>query len=85
MNWWSVLAVLVFLLSIGIGGWYASRSPTFWISFAKSLFKEAWPYIVKRMPPEEEAEWRDAYLRGQGDDWMRERFFRKAKEARDKK
>jgi hypothetical protein len=37
----------------------------------------AWRYVSTRMPPEEEAAWRQAERRGQGDEWLRERRLKK--------
>ena len=42
--------------------------PTFWIEFGgrlgKALLSLAWRYVSKRMPPDEEAAWRQAERRG---------------------
>lgn len=64
MDWASVLAVTIFFVGIGAGGFLVARSPTFWIGLATELIKRALPFILKRMPPEEEKKWRDEYLRG---------------------
>ena len=54
-----------------------AQRPSFWIAFGlrleKALLPLAWRYVSKRMPPEEEAAWREAERRGQGDEWLRER------------
>ena len=54
-----------------------AQRPSFWIEFgsrvAKALLPLAWRYVSRRAPPEEEAAWRQAERRGQGDDWLRER------------
>ena len=54
------------------------QRPSFWIAFVprlgKALLPLAWRYVSKRMPPEEEAVWRAAERRGQGDEWRRERW-----------
>jgi hypothetical protein len=33
--------------------------------------------VSKRMPPEEEAAWRQAERRGQGEEWLREQRLKK--------
>ena len=43
----------------------------------KALLPLAWRYVSKRMPPEEEAAWRQAERRGQGDDWLRGQRLKK--------
>lgn len=83
MDWLSVVAVIIFLIGIGAGGFIVARSPSFWIAFATQLSKKllplVWKFIAKRMPPEEEAAWRDAYARGKGDEFMKERNLKKLK------
>jgi hypothetical protein len=58
---------------------------SFWIEFgarlAKALLPIAWRYVSKRRPPEEEAAWREAEWRGQGDEWLRERRWRHLTES----
>jgi hypothetical protein len=44
---------------------------------AKALLPLAWRWVSKRMPPDEEAAWREAERRGQGDEWFRKRWMRK--------
>ena len=70
MNWQEVVAVTVVLLGFGAGAFLVAQRPSFWIEFgsrlAKTLLPLAWRYVSKRMPPEEEAAWRQAERRGQG-------------------
>ena len=40
----------------------------------KALLPLAWRYVSKRLPSEEEAAWREAERRGQGDERLRERW-----------
>ena len=82
MDWVSVLAVTVLIIGIGAGGFLVARSPSFWIGVATILIQKAMPLILKRMTPEEEKAWHDAELRGEGGEWQKERFLRKAREAR---
>ena len=42
-----------------------------------ALLPLAWRCVSKRMPPEEEAAWREAEGRGQGDDWLRKQRLKK--------
>ena len=55
-----------------------AQRPFFWIEFGvrlgKALLPLAWRYVSKRMPPEEEAAWRQADRRRQGDEWMKKRW-----------
>lgn len=71
MDWLSVVAVLVFLIGLGAGGFIVARSPSFWIAFATQLGKKVFPvilaFVMKRKSPEEEKKWRDEYARGRRD------------------
>jgi len=55
----------------------SAQRPSFWIEFgsrvAKALLPLALSCVSKRMPLEEEAAWRAAERRGQGEEWLRER------------
>jgi len=63
------------LLGLGAGAFLVAQRPSFWIEFGgrlgKALLPLAWRYVSTRMPPEEEAAWRQAERRGQGDEWVR--------------
>ena len=58
-----------------------AQRPSFWIEFGsrlgKALLPLAWHYVSNRMSPEEEAAWRQAERRGQGDEWLREQRLKK--------
>ena len=75
------VAVVVIVAGLGAGAFLVAQRPSFWIEFGARLVKAIMPrviqHITKRMPPEEEAEWRKAELRGRGDEWLRERWRRK--------
>jgi hypothetical protein len=77
MSWQEVVAITVVLLGLGAGAFLVARRPFFWIEcggrFVKALLPLAWRYVSKRMPPEEEAAWRQAEKRAQGDDWLKQR------------
>jgi hypothetical protein len=64
VNWIEPVLILSLILGLFAGGVLVARSPTFWIGLGTVLFKAALPYLLKRMPPEEEAEWRKCQLRG---------------------
>ena len=78
MNWQEGVAVTVVLLGLGAGMFLVAQRPSFWIELvlrlSKALLPLAWRYVSRRMPPEEEAAWREAERRGQGDEWPRERM-----------
>jgi hypothetical protein len=80
MSWQEVVAVAVVLLGLGAGAFLVAQRPSFWIEFGSRLVKAlltlARSYITKRMPPDEEAAWRQAERRGQGDEWLKERWRR---------
>ena len=77
MSWQEGVAVGVVLLGFGAGAFLVAQRPSFWIEFGQRLGKAmlplAWRYVSKRMPPEEEAAWRQAERWGQGDEWLKER------------
>jgi hypothetical protein len=82
VSWQEVVAITVVLLGLGAGAFLVARRPSFWVEFGgrlgKALLPLAWRYLSKRMPPEEETTWREAERRGQGDEWLKERWQRRA-------
>jgi len=78
MTWQEVVAITVVLLGLGAGAFLVAQRPSFWIEFGarlgKTLLPLAWCYVSRRMPPEEEAEWRAAERRGQGEEWLKKRW-----------
>ena len=82
MSWQEGVAVVVVLIGLEAGAFLVAQPPSFWIEFGgrlgKILLPLAWRYVSKRMPPEEEAAWREAERRGQGDEWLRDRWQRRA-------
>ena len=77
MNWQEGVAIAVVLFGLGAGAFLVAQRPSFWIEFGarlgKALLPLAWRYVSKRMSPEEEAAWREAERRGQGEEWLRVR------------
>ena len=77
MSWQEGVAVTVVLLGLGAGAFLMAQRPSFWIEFGgrlgKALLPLAWRYVSRRMPPAEEAAWREAERRGQGDEWLKQR------------
>lgn len=67
---------------IGAGIFPVAQRPSFWIAFgsrlAKALLHSVLKYIMRRMPPEEEAAWRAAERRGQGDEWVKKRWHQRS-------
>ena len=78
MSWQEAVAVTVVLLGLGAGAFLVAQRRSFWIEFGsrlgKALLPLAWRYVSKRMSPEEEAAWRQAERRGQGDEWVKKRW-----------
>ena len=87
MSWQDGVAIAVVLLGLGAAAFLVVQRPSFWIEFGSRLGKVlvplAWRYVSKRMAPDEEAAWREAERRGQGDEWLRERRRRRNSIARD--
>ena len=75
MSWQEGVAIAVVLLGLGTGAFLVAQRPSFWIEFGgrlgKALLPLAWKYVSKRMPAEDEAAWRQAERRGQGDEWVK--------------
>ena len=75
MSWQEAVAVAVVLLDLGAGPFLVAQRPSFWLEFGvrlgRALLPRAVKYVTRRMPPEDEAAWREAERRGQGDEWRR--------------
>jgi hypothetical protein len=76
MSWQEGVAVAVVLLGLGAGAFLVAQRPSFWLELGVRLGQALLPpvlkYITRRMPPEEEAAWREAERRGQGEEWRKE-------------
>ena len=61
-------ARVVVLLGLGAGAFLVAQRPSFWLEFGVRLGQALLPrvlkYVTRRMPPEEEAAWREAEKRG---------------------
>ncbi len=70
MSWQDGAAVTVEFLALGAGAFLVAQRLSFWIEFGSRLVKAllplAWRFATNRVPPEEEAEWRQAETRGRG-------------------
>ena len=71
------VALTVLLLGLGAEAFLVAQRSSFWLEFGARigwrLLPLAWRYVSKRMPPDEEAAWRQAERRGQGNEWLKER------------
>ena len=78
MSWQEVVAITVVLLGLGAGSFLVAQRPSFWSELGqrlgKALLPLVWRYVSKRMPPEVEVAWCQAERRGQGDEWLKERW-----------
>ncbi|WP_396190317.1 hypothetical protein [Flavobacterium sp.] len=76
-----IIAIVVTLAAAFVGVaalvFLVGQRPAFWVGMAIAVFQRAWPvilgFVMRRMPPEEEAAWREAERQGQGDEFMRRR------------
>ena len=73
MTWLEIAAIAVLLIGVGAGGYLVAQRPTFWAGLVVVVFKAAWPFLSKRMTPEQERAWRDCVRRGGEWDPMRKR------------
>jgi uncharacterized membrane protein len=64
MNWLEIVLILVVVLGLFSGVVLVARSPTFWVGLFGVMIQTLLPYILKRMPPEQEEEWRKCQLKG---------------------
>jgi hypothetical protein len=73
MSWLEVAAIVVLLISIGAGGFLVAQRPAFWWGLGAVVFKAVLPFLMKRMPPEEEAEMQACHRSGGRWDNMKKR------------
>lgn len=86
MSWQEGIAVFVILLGLGGAAFLVGQRPAFWVEFGTRIGIRLWPlvkaYVTKRMDADMEREWREAELRGEGDRWMRENWYRRKRKER---
>jgi hypothetical protein len=68
LSWIDGALLAAVLAGVVAGGVLAAQRPSFWFGLAAVMFRAGMPYLneylTKRMPPEEEEEWRKCQLRG---------------------
>lgn len=76
MSWLDIALIGAVLVGATAGTALIVRAlgPDLLVGLAGSMLKAALPFIMKRMTPEEEAEWRQAERAGRGDEWRRKRL-----------
>jgi hypothetical protein len=78
VTWQEGVAIAVVLFGLGAGAFLVAQRSSFWMEFGLRLGRELLPpvlkYLTRRMPPKEEAAWREAERRGQGDEWLKKRW-----------
>jgi hypothetical protein len=73
VNWIEVALIAAVLTGLVAGGVLAAQRPSFWLGLGTVMFRAALPFLLKRMPPEKEKEWRDCIRRGGEWDHVRKR------------
>lgn len=73
VNWIEVALIVAVLTGLIAGGVLAAQRPSFWLGLGTVMFRAALPFLLKRMPPEKEQEWRDCIRRGGEWDHVRKR------------
>lgn len=76
MNWVYYALIGAVLVGVSAGTVLVVRNglPYLLIGLGTAMAKAALPFILKRMAPEEEAQWREAERAGRGDEWLRKRL-----------
>jgi len=64
VNTIEIVAIAILILGVGAGGFLVAQRPSFWFGLGTVMFRAAFPYLLKRMPPEKEKEMRDCIRRG---------------------
>lgn len=80
MGWLEVAAIAAMLLGIAAAAFLVARRPEFWFGLGVVIFRAVLPVLARRMPPQEEAEWRAAERAGRGDEWLRNRFKKRGRD-----
>lgn len=72
MTWLEIALIGAVLVGATAGTVLIVRSPNFWFGLVAAAVKAALPFILTRMKPGQEAQWRDATRKGDaGDEFMR--------------
>lgn len=53
------------LIGLAAGGFLVARSPAFWLGMFLLIWSRVSPFLLKRLPPEDEAKIQEAYRRGE--------------------
>jgi hypothetical protein len=67
------IVIIALIAGLAIGTYFVARAPEFWIGLLSHVVKSMVPVLSKRMPPEQEAAWRDCIKRGGEWDHARKR------------
>ena len=80
MDWLEIIAIGMVLLGVGAAGFLVAQRPSFWFGLGtvavKAGIKAVWPYLVRRMTPEQESAFHDCVRRGGEWDYHRKRCKR---------
>lgn len=58
------IVIVALIAGLAIGTYFVARAPEFWIGMLSHVIKSMVPVLAKRLPPEQEAAWRDCIRRG---------------------
>ena len=68
MTWLEIALIAFALAGLFAGAFLVAQRPSFWMGLGTELIKPVIPsvvrYMTKRMPPEQEAAWRECQKRG---------------------
>lgn len=78
MTWQEGVAYGFVVIGLLAGGYIAAQRPSFWVELGGRVVSKLLPLFIavamKRMSPEEEAEFRAEQQAGRGDEWLRRRM-----------
>lgn len=58
------IVLIALVIGLAVGTYFVARSPVFWVEMITHVVRGLVPILSKRMPPEQEAAWRDCIRRG---------------------
>jgi hypothetical protein len=67
------VVLIAMVVGLAIGTYFVARSPAFWVDMITHVVRGLVPVLTKRMPPEQEAAWRDCIRRGGKWDHLKKR------------